>query len=395
MIELLSRLFVKNRKNIEDPLVRRAYGVMVSVVGIVINLLLSVGKLVVGLLFGSISVTADAVNNLSDAGSSLISLICFRISAKPADRDHPFGHARIEYVASMTVAFLVLFIGCELLGSSASTLYHSIFLPETVTAVRFSWLTVGVLSVSVLGKLFLALLNYKIGKRIRSGVMRAAMADSLSDVLSTMAVLIATLVAGFVELPFSLDGAIGVVVSFLILVAGGKILIETKDSILGEAPPKETVEAIHDLVMSDPVVLGVHDLSVHQYGAGSVIASLHAEVDGSGDIFAAHDAIDNIERALWDKLHIRATLHLDPVVVGDPVVDALREETVAVVATVEPSVTVHDFRVVKGHTHTNLIFDIAVPFEVKRSDKDLTEAIAKEIGARHENHYTVIQVDRI
>ena len=395
MIELLSRLFVKNRKNIDDPAVRRAYGVMVSIVGIVVNILLSAGKLVVGFLFGSIAVMADAVNNLSDAGSALITLICFRISAKPADRNHPFGHARIEYVAGMVVSFLVLFIGFELLGNSAITLYHSIFHPETVTAVRFSWLTVGVLGVSVLGKLFLALLNYKIGKRISSGVMRAAMTDSLSDVLSTLAVLVATLVAGFVDFPFSLDGAIGLLVSVLILVAGGKILIETKDSILGEAPPAETVEAIYSLVTSDPVVLGVHDLSVHQYGAGTVIASLHAEVDGSGDIFAAHDAIDNIERALWEKLRIRATLHLDPVVVGDPVVDALREETEKVVAAIDPSVTVHDFRVVKGNTHTNLIFDIAVPFEVKRSDKALTDAIAKEIGKRRENHYAVIQVDRV
>ena len=395
MIELLSRLFVKNRKNIDDPAVRRAYGVMVSIVGIVVNILLSAGKLVTGLLFGSISVMADAVNNLSDAGSSLISLICFRISTKPADRDHPFGHARIEYVASMIVAFLVLHIGVELFVSSGRALYLSVFHPEEATAAAFSWFTVAVLGVSVIGKLFLALLNYKVGKKIDSGVMRAAMTDSLSDVLSTMAVLVATLVAGFVSLPFSLDGAIGLFVSVLILIAGGKILLETKDSILGEAPPKETVDAIHALVTSDPVVLGVHDLSVHQYGAGAVIASLHAEVDGSGDIFAAHDAIDNIERALWEKLRIRATIHLDPVVVGDSVVDALREETVAVVAAVEPSVTVHDFRVVKGHTHTNLIFDIAVPFEVKRSDKALTDAIAKEIGKRLPNHYTVIQVDRV
>ena len=395
MIELLSRLFVKNRKNVDDPTVRRAYGVMVSIVGIVVNILLSAGKLVAGFLFGSIAVMADAVNNLSDAGSSLISLICFRISAKPADRDHPFGHARIEYVASMIVSFLVLHIGVELLVSSGKALYLSVFHPQEAAVVVFSWFTVGVLAVSVLGKLFLALLNYKIGKRIGSGVMRAAMTDSLSDVLSTLAVLIATLVAKFVTLPFSLDGAIGLLVSVLILVAGGKILMETKDSILGEAPPKETVDAIHSLVMGDPVVLGVHDLSVHQYGAGMIIASLHAEVDGSGDIFFAHDAIDNIERALWEKLRIRATIHLDPVVVGDPVVDALREETVEVVASVEPCVTVHDFRVVKGHTHTNLIFDIAVPFEVNRSDKALTDAIAKEIGKRRENHYTVIQVDRV
>lgn len=395
MIDFLARLFIRDRKNTDDPAVRRAYGVMVSIIGIIVNALLSAGKLVVGLLFGSIAVTADAVNNLSDAGSSAISLICFRISAKPADRDHPFGHARIEYVASMVVSFLVLFIGFELLGSSAKALYLSIFRPEEAAAVAFSWLTVGVLGVSVLGKLFLALLNYKVGKKINSGVMRAAMTDSLSDVLSTAVVLAATMVARFVELPFSLDGAIGIAVSVLILLAGGKILLETKDSILGEAPPHETVEKINALVMGDPVVLGVHDLSVHQYGAGTVIASLHVEVDGSGDIFAAHDAIDNIERALWEKLRIRATLHLDPVVVGDPVVDAMREEAMAAVAAVDPTITMHDFRMVKGKTHSNLIFDIAVPFEVKRSDKELVAAIGEEISKAHPNHYAVIQVDRV
>ena len=395
MIDFLARLFVPNRKNTADPAVRRAYGIMVSVVGIIVNILLSTGKLIAGLLFGSIAVTADAVNNLSDAGSSLISLICFRISAKPADRDHPFGHARIEYVASMIVAFLVLHIGADLLFSSGKALYLSLFKPEEASLVVFSWFTVVVLSISVLGKLFLALLNYKVGKKIDSGVMRAAMTDSLSDVLSTAAVLVATLVARFARLPFSLDGAIGVFVSVLILVAGGKILLETKDSILGEAPPAETVESIHALVMRDPVVLGVHDLNVHQYGTGIVVASLHVEVDGSGDIFAAHDAIDNIERELWEKLRIRATLHLDPVVVGDPVVDAMREEAFAAVTAVEPTLTLHDFRVVRGNTHSNLIFDIAVPFEVKRSDKELVAAICEEISKKHPNHYAVIQVDRV
>ena len=295
----------------------------------------------------------------------------------------------------MVVSFLVLLIGFELFKTSAVALYNSIFRKEEAVVVVFSWTTVAVLGFSVIGKLFLALLNNKVGKKINSSVMRAAMTDSLSDVLSTTAVLIAAIVSKFVSLPFSLDGVIGMAVSVLILVAGGKILAETKDSILGEAPPAETVEAITSLVMRSPVVLGVHDLNVHQYGAGTVIASLHAEVDGSGDIFAAHDAIDNVERELWEKLHIRATLHLDPVVVGDPVVDAMREEALAAIAVVDPSITLHDFRVVRGNTHSNLIFDIAVPFEVKRSDKELVAAICEEINKEHPNHYAVIQVDRI
>ncbi len=395
MVDLLARLFIRDHKNVHDPAVRRAYGVMVSIIGIVVNILLAIGKMVMGLFSASVSVMADAVNNLSDAGSATISLLCFRISAKPADRDHPFGHARIEYVAGMVVSFLVLLIGFELLKTSTVALYNSIFRKEEAVKVIFSWTTVIVLGVSVIGKLFLALLNNKVGKKINSSVMRAATADSLSDVLSTTAVLAAAIISKFVNFPFSLDGAIGMAVSVLILVAGGKILLETKDSILGEAPPAETVEAITALVMRSPVVLGVHDLSVHQYGAGTVIASLHVEVDGSGDIFAAHDAIDNVERELWERLRIRATLHLDPVVVGDPVVDAMREEALAAVAIVDPSITLHDFRVVKGNTHSNLIFDIAVPFEVKRSDKELVAAICEEISKEHPNHYAVIQVDRV
>jgi divalent metal cation (Fe/Co/Zn/Cd) transporter len=225
--------------------------------------------------------------------------------------------------------------------------------------------------------------------------MRAASADSLSDVLSTTAVLIATVVAHYVSLPFSLDGAMGIVVSVLILIAGGKILVETKNSILGEAPDEKTVAAIEELVMSFPVSVGMHDLSVHKYGAGNVIATLHVEVDGKGDIFEAHDAIDNIERELWEKLHVRATVHLDPIVIGDPVVDAMREEAIAAAASIDPNITVHDFRMVRGTTHCNLIFDVAVPFECTLTDREIVAAIGEIIGKKHLDHYTVVSVDRV
>ena len=395
MFDLLARLFVRNYKNVKDPTVRRAYGMLVSIVGIVLNFILAAGKLVVGMLSGSLSIEADAVNNLSDAGASLVALICFRISDKPADRHHPFGHARIEYVASMIVSFLILLVGFELFKESALLLYTSIATPDAATVVEFSWITVGVLGVSVLGKLFLAAFNRKIGKRIDSAVMRAASADSLSDVLSTTAVLVAAIVAHYVPLPFSLDGAMGIIVSVLIFVAGGKILLETKNSILGEAPDQATVKAIEELVMSFPVSVGMHDLSVHKYGAGNVIASLHVEVDGKGDIFEAHDAIDNIERELWQKLSVRATVHLDPIVVGDPVVDAMREETVKAVKSVDARITVHDFRMVRGTTHCNLIFDVAVPFECALTDSEIVAAIGEEIGKHHPDHYVVISVDRV
>ncbi|MBE6656531.1 MAG: cation transporter [Ruminococcaceae bacterium] len=395
MFELLARLFVRDYKNVKSPTVRRAYGMLVSIVGIVLNLILAAGKLVVGILSGSLSVEADAVNNLSDAGAALVALICFRISAKPADRDHPYGHARIEYVASMIVSFLILLVGFELLKESVTILYASVVTPDAVEKTAFSWVTVAVLGVSVFGKLFLAAFNRAIGKRIDSAVMRAASADSLSDVLSTTAVLVAAVVAHYVALPFSLDGAMGVAVSALILVAGGKILLETKNSILGEAPDEETVKAIEELVAACPLSVGMHDLSVHKYGAGNVIASLHVEVDGKGDIFEAHDAIDNIERELWQKLRVRATVHLDPIVVGDPVVDAMHAEAAAAARSVDARITVHDFRMVRGTTHSNLIFDVAVPFECTLSDREIIAAIGEEIGKKHPDHYTVVSVDRV
>lgn len=395
MFDLLARLFVRDRKNVNDPAVRRAYGMMVSIIGIVLNLILAGGKLAVGILSGSLSIEADAVNNLSDAGAALVALICFRISAKPADRDHPYGHARMEYVASMIVSFLILLVGFELLRESAITLYTSIVTPGLVAEVAFSPVTVAVLAVSVLGKLFLAALNRAIGKRIDSAVMRAASADSLSDVLSTAAVLVALIVAHHVPLPFSLDGAMGILVSILILIAGGKILLETKNSILGEAPDAQTVKAIEELVMSYPISVGMHDLSVHKYGAGNTIATLHVEVDGKGDIFEAHDAIDNIERELWHKLHVRATVHLDPIVVGDPVVDAMRAVAVDAVKEIDARITVHDFRMVRGTTHSNLIFDVAVPFECTLTDKEVVAAIGEKIGKKYPDHYAVVSVDRV
>lgn len=395
MFRLLARMFVRDYQNIKDPTVRRAYGTMVSVIGIVLNILLSAGKMIVGILTASVSIEADAINNLSDAGASLISLICIRISAKPADRDHPYGHARIEYVASMIVSFLILLVGFELLKESVATLITSITSPATAVSGAFPWVTTVVLSVSILGKLFLAAFNRSVGKKIDSTVMRAASADSLSDVLSTAAVLIAIIVAHYVTLPFSLDGAMGIVVSVLILVAGIKILLETKNSILGEAPDPEVVQSIEDVVMSFPVSIGMHDLSVHKYGAGHVIASLHVEVDGKGDIFEAHDAIDNIERELWQKLHVRATVHLDPIVVGDPLVDAMHEEAKLAVASIDARITVHDFRMVRGTTHCNLIFDVAVPFECKLSDREIIASIGEIIGKKYPDHYTVVSVDRV
>lgn len=388
MTALLTRLFVKNNREVTDPHVRSSYGTLVSVVGIVLNLILFAAKFTVGTLFGSVSITADAVNNLSDAGSQIISLISFRISAKPADREHPFGHARIEYVASMIVSFLILLIGFELIKESISKILDPV-LPER------SWVAVGVLGGSILVKLWLGLFNRKIGKRIDSTVMRATAADCLSDALSTTAVLISTLILLlFPSVTVNLDAYMGVIVAIMILIAGVKILNETKNSILGQSPSHEIVEQITDIVESTPGTLGLHDLVVHNYGVGHVIAALHVEVDGKADVFETHDMIDNIERKLRHDCGIEATIHMDPIVTDDERVTLLRTRVEAAVQAVDPALRIHDFRFVEGTTHSNLIFDVAVPFELRRTDEELRRAIASQISRLDPMYFAVITIDR-
>lgn len=385
MTELLCRLFVKDRDNVRDPGVRRSYGIMTSLVGIVLNILLAAGKLTVGLLFGAISVTADAVNNLSDAGSQVISQVTFRIAAKPADHDHPFGHARIEYVTSMIVSFAVLLVGWELLSGSVKKMLH----PANMT---FSWLTAIVLAVSVLAKLWLCLFNRKVDQRVGSPVMRATAADSLSDAAATAAVLAAQLIFRFTGL--NIDAYVGTAVALLIVWAGVRILIDTKNSILGERPSDEVVERIRETVAEFPGALGVHDLVVHDYGPGRLMASLHVEVDGSGDMFAAHDMIDCIERRLQLEYGIAATVHMDPVAVNDPLLEVLKEQTEAVVRGIDERIRIHDFRMVPGDTHTNLIFDMAVPFDVSVPDAELRHAVAAGMTDIRPDLFTVITIDR-
>ena len=385
MTSLLTRLFIRNRDAVQDPAVRRAYGVMTGAVGIVANILLAALKLLAGALSGSIPITADAVNNLSDAGSQLISLISFRISAKPADRDHPFGHARIEYVASMIVSFLVLLVGVELLRSSV----RKIRAPEPID---FRPVVLIILLVSVAVKLWLFFFNRKIGKKIDSTVIRATGTDSLSDAAATSAVLISALISHFTG--FDTDAYMGILVAVIILIAGVKILNETKNSILGGAPDPKVVADILALAREYPAVLGVHDLMVHSYGAGNTIASFHAEVDGAQDIFVTHDAIDMLEKEIYSRLGIRATVHMDPIVTDNEKIDAMRAEVLGCVRSVDERLDIHDFRCVDGVTHTNLIFDVTVPFEVKMSDGDVRKAISSAVSRRNPNYFTVITIDR-
>ncbi len=387
MTSLLIRLFIKDPRNTASPAIRRAYGTMVSVVGIVLNLLLAAGKFTVGFLFGAISVQADAVNNFSDAGSQLISLVSFKIAAKPADREHPFGHARIEYVASMIVSFLVLLIGWELLSGSIDKVFHP---KETV----FSWISVAVLGVSVIVKLWLCIFNRAVARRINSTVMRATAADSLSDAAATAAVLVAMLIYRFTG--FDPDAYMGILVALLILWAGIKILNETKNSILGERPTDEQVAEIRTIVaeFEDSGVIGLHDLVVHNYGPGRVMASLHVEVDGDMNIYVSHDIMDRIERRLRVDCGILATVHMDPVAVNDPAVTALRGLATEAAVSVDARLRIHDFRIVPGETHTNLIFDVVAPFDLRVADDELRTHLSDLIHEKDEKLFAVITVDR-
>ena len=388
MTELLCRLFVKDRENIRSPEVRRAYGTLASIVGIIVNLVLAAGKILVGILFGAISLAGDGINNLSDAGSQIISLISFKMAAKPADRDHPFGHARIEYVASMIVSFFVMLVGWNLFRESLAKILDD----SMVTDDSNIWLMVVVLAVAILSKLWLVLFNRKIAKKIDSSVMKATAADSLSDACASAAVLVALLIFKFTGL--DIDGYMGIAVAVVIFIAGIKILNDTKNSILGEAPSEDVVKGIEAIVAEFPDALGIHDMVVHSYGPNKFVANLHIEVDGSKDIFESHDMIDLIEKRLNMELGILSNIHMDPIVVDNAENDAMKAFVIEQVKAVDERLNIHDFRFVKGKTHTNLLFDISVPFEIKISNNDIIAAVQDRVSAARADHFIVVNVDR-
>ncbi len=368
---------------------RKKEGGAASLVGIIVNFLLSGFKLVAGLASSSVAIMADALNNLSDAGASVVTLISFKLAAKPADKDHPFGHARIEYIASMIVSFLILLVGFEVFSDSLGKLFS----PDEVEKSEFSILTLVILGVSALAKVALGLYYRAVGKRIDSAALKASGVDSLTDSVSTIAVLISSIIIKATGL-YIIDAIVGLAVSLLIFVAGIKVLNETKNSLLGEAPVKETVESIEEIVARYPEILGIHDMMVHNYGPTSLVASFHAEVDGDGDIYYLHDVIDNVEREIHSELGIFCTVHMDPIVTKDETVNALRVFLAEIVDSVLPGVKVHDFRVVVGQTHTNLIFDIVLPFESKISPDEAERLIKEAVFASRGDCYCVITVDR-
>ena len=386
MTDWLVKHFIQNPDDKDDPAVRQRYGLLSGGVGILLNLLLSAGKFLAGLLTGSIAVTADAFNNLSDAGSSVVTLAGFRLTAKQADDDHPFGHGRIEYLTGLLVAAAILLVGVEL----ARTSLEKILQPE---AVDFSWLSVGILCASILVKLWMSAFNRRLSRRIGSAAMAATAADSLSDVVATSAVLLGTLAGHFFSL--RIDGWVGILVAAFILRAGWEAAKDTLDPLLGQSPDPDLVESIQKAVLAHPQVTGVHDLIIHDYGPGRRMMSLHAEVPMDADVLEVHDVIDNIERELKETFHIEAVIHMDPIATKDPQTNALREKMAALVLEIDPAMTIHDFRMTAGPDHQNLIFDVVVPHKCPLSDEEVKAAIAgKARELEGGPFFTVVSIDR-
>ena len=383
MITLLSRIFIKNGDP-SDPKVRRAWGMLCSIVGICLNIVLFAGKYIAGVISGSIAVTADAFNNLSDAGASLITLIGFRFAGMKPDPDHPFGHGRFEYISGFAVSLAIMLMGIELLKSSIGKIVS----PEPVDT---SWLVVAILAVSVAVKLYMIIYNRAVGKKISSSAMMATAMDSLSDTIATSVVLICMLVTRFTGI--NADAWCGIVVAVFILWAGFSAARDTISPLLGQKPDPELVHSVETRVLSHTEVIGIHDMIVHDYGPGRCFVSLHAEVPASGNILELHDAVDLIERELETELGCETVIHMDPVAADDEEVCEMRRRLAMQIKVIDESITIHDFRIVRGPTHTNLIFDAVVPPRFRLTDAQVVSAIETLVESDWENCYAVIRID--
>lgn len=384
MFEKLVRLFIKDSENTKDCVVREKYGILGGSVGIVVNVLLSAAKLLVGTLSHSIAITGDALNNLSDAGSCIVALVGFKMANIKPDKEHPFGHGRIEYIAALIMGFIVELMGFELIKTSVERIRE----PEKSV---FSFAAVAVLLLSIGGKLFLAFFNRYLGKKIDSPAMTAAVADSISDTVATSATLISLILSQFTSFP--VDGVFGIVVALFIMYSGFGILKETISIILGKPPSKELVDELVEFILDHEDIIGIHDLVIHSYGASRTFASVHAEVPSTVDILKAHDTIDLIEREVQERFGLSLVVHLDPLVVNDKRVDELQKLVKASCFEIDPALHIHDFRVVDGPTHTNLIFDLVVPFGFKYSEKQVKEMLSERIHEQNKNFYAVITAE--
>jgi cation diffusion facilitator family transporter len=383
MIDLLLRRFVPGYQDTQDPAVRQGYGTLSGGVGILLNLLLFTGKFLAGLLTASIAITADAFNNLSDAGSSIVTLVGFRLAGQKPDAEHPFGHGRMEYLSGLMISLVILLVGVELAKSSLEKLLH----PEAVT---FSPLSVVILLAAICVKLWMFWFNRGLSRRIESAALSATATDSLSDAVATTVVLLCTLIDHFFQV--NIDGAAGLLVAVFILRAGWQAVKDTLDPLLGKAPDPALVDAVQREVLSHAEIIGTHDMIFHDYGPGRIFLSLHAEVPADCDIMAAHDAVDAVEQELKERYHLHAVIHMDPVATDEASLE-LRHQVVQMVREIHPDLTIHDFRMTSGPRRTNLIFDLVVPFRFPMEDGPLRALVEQRAKALSPTYHTVVEID--
>lgn len=390
-MKLFRKAFIKNYENVTDPKVRNRYGVCAGIIGIVSNAILFVVKIVAGIIGGSITIIADAINNLSDAGSSVVTLVGFKLSSTPPDKDHPFGHARYEYVTGLLVSMMVLFLGIALLKSSI----EKVISPTPVEVSVFTYI---VLSVSIVLKLVQMLVYTDFSKAISSNALKASAQDSRNDSLTTLAVLISTIIIDVcgdrINPKVSVDGIMGIAVSLFIIVSSVLLLKDAISPLLGEKPPKELVDKITAKILSYDGVIGVHDLVVHSYGANHCFVVAHVEVPADVDIVKSHDIIDNIEHDMWNDMHVRLNIHMDPIDTKNKQLAHLKERVRMAVYALDPELSIHDFRMVNGDTHVNLVFDVVVPYDSKITLNDVHSACEKEFENDETKYYFVIDMDR-
>ncbi len=384
MQKMLVKLFIRDSENTSDLKVRESYGTLGSITGIVVNLILAIIKYIAGILSGSISVTADAINNLSDAGSSIISLIGVKLSAMPADKDHPYGHGRVEYISALGVSFFVLLMGIELFKSSVDKIINP-------APVKFNWIALIILLISILMKLWLGFFNKELGEKINSAPMIAVMKDSFSDCLATSVALVAIVVSAFSDI--SIDGYLGIIVAGFIFLAGFNILKDTMADLLGKPADKEFTEKVENKILSYDKIVGVHDMIVHDYGPGRRFASAHAEVSSQDDIMEIHDIIDLAERDIFNEFGLIISIHTDPIVTDDERINSLKDMTKVIIKEISDEMSIHDFRVVDGPTHTNLIFDLIVPHKYHLSNSQIIKIIEDKLSKIDERYFVVITIE--
>ena len=384
MISILAKRFIKDYTNMKSPHVRHSYGMLCGIVGIVLNVLLFIGKFLAGTISHSIAITADAINNLSDAGSSFITLAGFKLASQKPDPDHPYGHGRIEYLSGLFVSLLIILMAVELLKTSFNKILHP-------TDTLVNPLVIIILVASILVKFYMSVYNSKVGKQIDSAALLATATDSRGDMLATLLVLLSSCISYFFDI--QIDGYCGLLVGLFILYAGFNAAKDTINPLLGKAPDKEFVEKIEEIVTSHDLILGIHDMMIHDYGPGRVVVSLHAEVPSDGDILEMHDLIDHIEHDLSEMCNCEAVIHMDPISVNDPETARLKEEIHTIIKSVDENLQFHDFRIVKGPTHTNLLFDVLVPYKFPIKDSELVVMIDRKVKELNPTYFIVVKVD--